>query len=137
MAPPPQPMEHPWNTFEKVDWEIVVFGGLLISIRFRGCWCVFAMGRKIEKILSSWGKWKVETLAEAMIIYSCCSLNPTQNLCTEIANMHFLRMELSILCIKHIFGVLMGELSIHWKDWCWSSNILAIWCDESTHWKIP
>ena len=28
--------------------------------------------------------------------------------------------------------------NIHWKDWCWSwsSNILATWCEESTHWKI-
>ena len=26
---------------------------------------------------------------------------------------------------------------IHWKDWCWSwsSNTLAIWCEELTHWK--
>ena len=26
---------------------------------------------------------------------------------------------------------------IHWKDWCWSrcSNILAICCEEPTHWK--
>jgi len=30
-------------------------------------------------------------------------------------------------------------LNIHWKDWfwSWSSNTLAIWCDELTHWKRP
>ena len=30
-------------------------------------------------------------------------------------------------------------LNIHWKDWCWSwsSNILATWCEELTHWKRP
>ena len=30
-------------------------------------------------------------------------------------------------------------LNIHWKDWCWSwsSNILATWCKELTHWKRP
>ena len=30
-------------------------------------------------------------------------------------------------------------LHIHWKNWCWSwsSNTLAIWCEELTHWKIP
>ena len=30
-------------------------------------------------------------------------------------------------------------LNIHWKDWCWSwsSNSLAIWCEELTHWKRP
>ena len=32
-----------------------------------------------------------------------------------------------------------STLNIHWKDWCWSwsSNILATWCKESTHWKRP
>ena len=30
-------------------------------------------------------------------------------------------------------------LSIHWKDccWSWSSNTLAAWCEELTHWKRP
>ena len=28
-------------------------------------------------------------------------------------------------------------LNIHWKDWCWSYNILATWCEERTHWKRP
>ena len=28
-------------------------------------------------------------------------------------------------------------LNIYWKDWCWSSNTLATWCEESTHWKKP
>ena len=27
------------------------------------------------------------------------------------------------------------NLNIHWKDWCWSSNTLATWCEELTHWK--
>ena len=26
---------------------------------------------------------------------------------------------------------------IHWKDWCWSTNTLATWCKEPTHWKRP
>ena len=30
-----------------------------------------------------------------------------------------------------------STLNIHWKDWCWSSNTLAIWCEEPTHWKGP
>ena len=25
----------------------------------------------------------------------------------------------------------------NWKDWCWSSNTLATWCQELTHWKRP
>ena len=29
--------------------------------------------------------------------------------------------------------------NIHWKDWCWSrsSDNLATWCKEPTHWKRP
>ena len=32
-----------------------------------------------------------------------------------------------------------STLNIHWKDWClsWSSNTLATWCEEPTHWKRP
>ena len=28
---------------------------------------------------------------------------------------------------------------MYWKDWCWScsSNTLATWCEELTHWKRP
>ena len=28
-------------------------------------------------------------------------------------------------------------MNIHWKDWCWSSNTLATWCEVLTHWKRP
>ena len=28
-------------------------------------------------------------------------------------------------------------LNINWKDWCWSSNPLATWCEELTHLKRP
>ena len=28
-------------------------------------------------------------------------------------------------------------LNIHWKDWFWSSNTLATWYEELTHWKRP
>ena len=28
-------------------------------------------------------------------------------------------------------------LNIHWKDWCWNSNTLAIWFEELTHCKKP
>ena len=30
-------------------------------------------------------------------------------------------------------------LNIHWKDWCWSwsSNTLATWCKQPTHYKRP
>ena len=30
-----------------------------------------------------------------------------------------------------------STLDTHWKDWCWSSSILVIWCEQLTHWKSP
>ena len=32
-----------------------------------------------------------------------------------------------------------STLTVHWKDWywSWSSNTLATWCKELTHWKRP
>ena len=32
-----------------------------------------------------------------------------------------------------------STLNIHWEDWCWSwsSNTLATWYEEPTHWKRP
>ena len=32
-----------------------------------------------------------------------------------------------------------STLNIHWKDWwwSWSSNALATWCKEPTHWRRP
>ena len=31
----------------------------------------------------------------------------------------------------------INPMKTHWKDWCWgwSSNTLATWCEELTHWK--
>ena len=26
---------------------------------------------------------------------------------------------------------------MYWKNWCWSSNTLATWCEELTPWKRP
>ena len=28
-------------------------------------------------------------------------------------------------------------LNLNWKDFCWSSNSLALWWEVSTHWKWP
>jgi len=47
-------------------------------------------------------------------------------------------------CIKRCMSftrirIRIQEISpeFHWKDWCWSSNTLATWCEEPTHWKRP
>ena len=35
--------------------------------------------------------------------------------------------------------IILKEINpdIHWKDYCWSSNTLAAWGEEPTHWKRP
>ena len=30
-----------------------------------------------------------------------------------------------------------STLNIHRTDWCWSSNLLATWCEQPSHWKRP
>ena len=41
--------------------------------------------------------------------------------------------------IKPVNPKRKSVLNVHWKDWCWSwsSNTLATWYEELTHWKIP
>ena len=39
------------------------------------------------------------------------------------------------LLIHAVMGTSWIFLKIHWKDWCWSFNTLATWCQELTHWK--
>ena len=34
-------------------------------------------------------------------------------------------------------SILKEILNIYWKDCCWSSNTLATWYEELTHWKMP
>ena len=48
------------------------------------------------------------------------------------------RLNQSILIWKFLI-FRKSVLNIHWKDWCWSwsSNTLAPWCEELTHWKRP
>ena len=45
-------------------------------------------------------------------------------------NRHTVNMELNKYERKSV-------VNIHWKDWCWSwsSNTLATWCEELTHWR--
>ena len=60
----------------------------------------------------------------------------------EIFSMHNSREKSTPNC--HILNTqpqrsLTHFQSIHWKDWCrsWSSNTLATWWEELTHWKRP
>ena len=50
-------------------------------------------------------------------------------------------LESSLDCkeIKPVYFLRKSALNTHWKVWCWSwsSNSLATWCEELTHWKRP
>ena len=43
----------------------------------------------------------------------------------------------SILKQIHLIGKTEDEAVPHWKDRWWSSNTLASWCKQSTHWERP
>ena len=38
---------------------------------------------------------------------------------------------------SHPWTARRSALNIHWKGGCWSSNMLATWYEELTHWKRP
>ena len=39
--------------------------------------------------------------------------------------------------MNHKLGHGEGSCVTQWKDWCWSSNILATWCEEPALWERP
>ena len=45
----------------------------------------------------------------------------------------FFKLYITVLVLPNI------KMNILWKNWCWSwsSNTLATWCEEPTHWKRP
>ena len=48
--------------------------------------------------------------------------------------------ELNWMYIKLLLRCMVSRksaLNIHQKDWCWSFNTLATWCEELTHLKRP
>ena len=49
-------------------------------------------------------------------------------------------LENKLFLISTVQSILKkSTLNIHWKGWCWSwsSNDLATWSEEPTHWKRP
>ena len=59
-----------------------------------------------------------------------------EHICIYTKKKHFIVTLESPLDSKEIKPVNpKGNLNIHWKDWCWSSNTLATSCEEPTHWK--
>ena len=63
-----------------------------------------------------------------------------KNWCFQIVVLEkTLESPLNCIEIKFSQSKRKSTLNIHCKDWCWSwsSNTLAIWCKELTHWKRP
>ena len=59
-----------------------------------------------------------------------------KNWCFRIAVLEkTLESPLDCKGIKPVNPKRKSTLNIHWKNWCWSSNSLATWCEELTHLK--
>ena len=43
----------------------------------------------------------------------------------------------STLDSKEIKTVNLKETNTHWKDWCWSSSSVVIWCEQLLIGKVP
>ena len=58
---------------------------------------------------------------------------------------HSLNGECFLGWVLHITYIMLYKFSvlkelnpsIHWKNWCWSSNTLVTWWEEPTQWKRP
>ena len=82
----------------------------------------------------------VKALVFPVFMYGCESWTIKQAECWRID-------AFELWCWRRLLRVLwtarrskqfiLKEISsdIHWKSWCWNSNILATWCKELTHWK--
>ena len=77
-------------------------------------------------------------------MYGCESWNIKMAECwrTDAFNLWCWRLFESPLKSREIKPVNLkrnSTLNIHWQDWywSWSSNTLATWCKELTHWKRP
>ena len=109
--------------------------------------------------ITSWqiDREKVETLTD--FIFLGCKITGDSDCSHEIkrclllgrkamtnADSIWKSRDITLLTKIHIYSQSYGFSSsdvwmwdIHWKDWCWSwsSNSLATWCGELTHWKRP
>ena len=79
----------------------------------------------------------------SVVIYGCESWTIKKAECRRIDafQLWYWRRLLRVLWIaRRSNQSILKEVSpIHWKDWCWdwSSNTLATWCEELTHWENP
>jgi len=85
----------------------------------------------------------VKTMVFPVIMYDCESwaIMKTEHWRTDAFEMWFWRRFFRVSFWQKGDQASQSErkltMNILWKDWCWSwsSNILATWCEELTHWK--
>ena len=73
-----------------------------------------------------------------VIVYGCESWAIKKAECQRIDAFNLWRRLLRVPWTKRRSNQsIKSILNIYWKDWCWSSNTLATWCDDLTHGKDP
>ena len=83
----------------------------------------------------------VKTMVFQVVMYGCeCwTIKKAEHRRTDAFELWCWRRLLRIPWTARSPSKKRSVLGVHWKDWCWtwSSNILATWCEELTHWKRP
>ena len=89
--------------------------------------------------------WRILRMEEPSRLQSMRSQRVRHNWATSLSLFTF-----QVLCMKQGTQIQCTGMTLrdgmgrevgvlHWKNWClsWSSNTLATWCEELTHWKRP
>ena len=105
------------------------------------------LGRKVMTNLDSIWKSRdinlptkvrlIKAMVFPVVMYGCESWTIKKAERQRIAVMKTLESPLDYKDIKPVHPKGNPPWNIHWKDWCSSSNTLATWCEEPTHWKSP
>ena len=97
----------------------------------------------LGKVFSFWLCLRVKAMVFPVVLYGCESWTIKKAECRRIEAFELwcwrrlLRVPWTARSNQSILK--KSVLNIHWKNWCWSwsSNTLATWCEELTHWKRP
>ena len=79
----------------------------------------------------------VTVMVFPFVMYGCESWTMKNAECQRIDAFELCRRRLESSLDCREIRPLNPTLNIHWEGWCWSwsSNTLAAWCKEPTHWK--
>ena len=141
-----------YGFFFALEHEVSLFGGFQHSpVKTKRC---LLLGRRAVTNLDSVLKSKditlltkvhtVKAMLFPVVMYGCQSwtIKKTEHqvidafelwCCTRLFRIPWTKRKPNQSILKEI------NPHVHWKDWCgsWSSNTLASWCKEPTHWSKP